>query len=136
MSVEVTLPPERGASPATGLAPPAASLDVTLGLLRQFYYHVKPLQQHFPASCQLLQEGDSDAFKQLVEQTMVAGLAEDDIGELRVEPIVGSDVGMRDVSSFEFQSGCKALTYWHIPSSDPGASAHSHLLSTRSGYGQ
>lgn len=98
MSLEEPLTPERIAFPPSTLAPPDAFLDVTLGLLRQFYSHVKPVQQHFPVSCQLLREGDSDAFKQLVEGTMVASLAEDGIGELRVEAVVGSDVGMRDVS--------------------------------------
>lgn len=96
MSLEGALPPEHSASPA--LTPPGASLEVTVSLLHQFYTHVKPLEQHFPASCHLLREGDSDAFKQLVQETMVAGLAEEGIGELRVEATGGSDVGMRDVS--------------------------------------
>ncbi|ORY89785.1 hypothetical protein BCR35DRAFT_158799 [Leucosporidium creatinivorum] len=97
MSLEGALRPEDGASPASAPAPPHASFDVTLSLLRQFYSHVKPLQELFPPDFQLLREGDSDAFRELVEETMVASLAEEGVGELRVESLVGPDVGMRDI---------------------------------------
>lgn len=83
---------------AAALPPRDPSLAVTHALLGQFYRHVTPLRDLFPSHVQLLQDGDSDAFRKLVEETMVASTAEEGVGELRVEPLLGTDVSMRDVS--------------------------------------
>lgn len=79
-------------------AGPETNLAVTHALLKQFYAHMVPLSDLLPSSTAVLRAGDSDAFKQLVEETVVASLAEQGVPQLKPEPITLGDVSMRDVS--------------------------------------
>ena len=104
MAQPAPLPNDASAGSSFG---PENNLSVTHALLRRFYSHVTPLRDLLPAESTVVRAGDSDAFKSLVEQTIVASTTDTGCSALRVEPSVLGDIGMRDVSTRDdFQKRC------------------------------